>query len=303
MANIIPDLLVDIKDDNQTFFNLLILIVETSSRIWTSPNQSIESSLTLEELLNATLLFVNSYLALDRMNRVVVIAAHNNNTYYLYPNGGMKSIDSASFSDCIDLKHVTQTLTESYRKLFQSTEHTFIEDDISGLPSAILKGLCYANKFSNLPPPGIKMQSRLVMLNSSPVDSTQYIHFMNASFAAQKQHIEIDACILIDESSLLQQVCNLTGGLYLRRADNIALLQFLIWFYLPSVKSREWFVQAPPTSVDTRASCCCHGKLIDMGFICSVCFSVYCIFTPVCSVCKATFKLPQLQNITKPRTL
>ena len=44
--------------------------------------------------------------------------------------------------------------------------------------------------------------------------------------------------------------------------------------------------------VDFRAACQCHSKMTDLGFVCSVCMSVYCGFRPICMTCNAHFKLP-----------
>ena len=43
--------------------------------------------------------------------------------------------------------------------------------------------------------------------------------------------------------------------------------------------------------VDYRAACFCHRELVDVGFVCSVCLSVFCKFSPICSTCEAVFKV------------
>jgi hypothetical protein len=49
-------------------------------------------------------------------------------------------------------------------------------------------------------------------------------------------------------------------------------------------------VYPPKTQVDFRAACFCHRKLIDVGYVCSVCLSVFCSFTPICSTCNCNFQ-------------
>jgi hypothetical protein len=50
------------------------------------------------------------------------------------------------------------------------------------------------------------------------------------------------------------------------------------------------FARYPSTgSVDFRASCFCHQKLIDTGYVCSVCLSVFCAQTETCTTCDAKF--------------
>jgi transcription initiation factor TFIIH subunit 3 len=45
--------------------------------------------------------------------------------------------------------------------------------------------------------------------------------------------------------------------------------------------------------VDYRASCFCHKAIIDTGYICSVCLSIFCkanMKAPQCLTCGAPFK-------------
>ena len=43
-----------------------------------------------------------------------------------------------------------------------------------------------------------------------------------------------------------------------------------------------------------RAACFCHRQLIDVGFVCSVCLSIFCKFSPICTTCHTVFKAPGL---------
>ena len=112
----------------------------------------------------------------------------------------------------------------------------------------------------------------------------------------------------------MQQAADITGGIYIKIPEPAGLLQFLLvcashnnmlnillqWVFLPDVKSRS-ILQLPRSSVvDYRASCFCDQKLVDTGFVCSVClaskppfcemklisFVVFCKFMPICPVCQ-----------------
>lgn len=128
---------------------------------------------------------------------------------------------------------------------------------------------------------------------------------MNVFFTAQKQGVVIDVCTLDQHLSLLQQGCDITGGLYLKVPQLQGLLQYLLvtmlqnlhthkifdinylindliliinnccfqWVFLPEPPIREKLVLPPPVKVDYRAACFCHRELIDIGFVCSVCLS------------------------------
>ena len=93
----------------------------------------------------------------------------------------------------------------------------------------------------------------------------------------------------MQDSSLLQQASNLTNGLYFKIPQLNGLLNYLLWLFLPNVSTRNMLVYPPKSQVDYRAACFCHRKLIDVGYVCSVCLSVFCSFTPICSTCNCNF--------------
>lgn len=100
----------------------------------------------------------------------------------------------------------------------------------------------------------------------------------------------IDSCTLLDDSNLLQQASSLTNGLYFRIPQINGLLHYLLWLYLPDLSARKMLVFPPKIQVDYRAACFCHQKLIDVGYVCSVCLSVFCSFTPICTTCNTNFR-------------
>ena len=100
----------------------------------------------------------------------------------------------------------------------------------------------------------------------------------------------IDSCSLLQDSSLLQQASNLTNGFYFKIDKLHGILNYLLWLFLPDIGTRKMLVYPPKTDVDYRAACFCHHKLIDVGYVCSVCLSVFCSFTPICSTCNCNFE-------------
>lgn len=70
-----------------------------------------------------------------------------------------------------------------------------------------------------------------------------------------------------------------------------SLLHYLLWIYLPNDNLRKLLVLPPKTQVDFRAACFCHRQLVDIGYVCSVCLSVFCSFTPICSTCESNFQV------------
>lgn len=71
--------------------------------------------------------------------------------------------------------------------------------------------------------------------------------------------------------------------------SNIVCQLFMIfqWVFLPDHSSRQMLTLPPLGHVDYRAACFCHRKLVEIGYVCSVCLSIFCQFNPICSTCKS----------------
>lgn len=122
--------------------------------------------------------------------------------------------------------------------------------------------------------------SRVLIVSTSPDNSAQYIPLMNSIFAAQRLSIPIDVLTLASSSTFLQQAADATGGLYMSLATpecHAGLLQYLMFAYLPDPTARQLLVSPSGNSgVDFRAACFCHRRIVDIGFVCSICLSIFC---------------------------
>ncbi|EHB15947.1 General transcription factor IIH subunit 3 [Heterocephalus glaber] len=70
-----------------------------------------------------------------------------------------------------------------------------------------------------------------------------------------------------------------------------SLLQYLLWVFLSDQDQRAQLILPPPIHVDYRAACFCHRNLIEIGYVCSVCLSIFCNFSPICTTCETAFKI------------
>ncbi|XP_038061835.1 general transcription factor IIH subunit 3-like isoform X2 [Patiria miniata] len=159
------------------------------------------------------------------------------------------------------------------------------------LAGSLATGLCYIHRIQKECAAGQQIKSRLLVIKAADDSASQYMNFMNVIFTAQKQSIPIDACILEKDSGLLQQACDITGGMYLKIPQISGLLQYLLWVFLPDPSLRDTLTLPPAIHVDYRAACFCHRTLIDIGYVCSVCLSIFCTYSPICSTCHTAFKL------------
>jgi len=143
------------------------------------------------------------------------------------------------------------------------------------------------------------LASQILCLQVSPDAPYQYISVMNSIFSAQRNGVPIDACVIGSQNSaFLQQASHITGGIYMKPPQPDGLFEYLMMIFATDLFSRR-FLQLPrPAGVDFRASCFCHKKTIDMGFVCSVCLSIFCKHHQTCSTCGATFSKSNLGVIT-----
>lgn len=160
------------------------------------------------------------------------------------------------------------------------------------LAGTMTMALCYIARMNRIKAPGTRISSRILVVTGSNECASQYMTYMNVFFTAQKQNIVIDVCALDKALSLLQQGCDITGGQYLKLPQLEGLLQYLLWVFLPDPHTRTKLVLPPPVKVDYRAACFCHRELIDIGYVCSVCLSIFCKYSPICTTCHTVFKTP-----------
>jgi transcription initiation factor TFIIH subunit 3 len=119
----------------------------------------------------------------------------------------------------------------------------------------------------------IPLTSRILIVSVSGDLANQYIPVMNTIFAAQRKKIPIDILKLAGDTVLLQQASDATGGVYMKPDRPEGLLQYLMMAFLPDATARASLVIPSAGGVDFRAACFCHRKVVDIGFVCSVCLS------------------------------
>jgi transcription initiation factor TFIIH subunit 3 len=70
------------------------------------------------------------------------------------------------------------------------------------------------------------------------------------------------------------------------------LLEYLTISFSADTHTRTMLNLHQPTGVDYRASCFCHKRIIESGYVCSVCLSIFCTGRgkDVCPTCGTAFK-------------
>ncbi|KAF9454037.1 Tfb4-domain-containing protein [Macrolepiota fuliginosa MF-IS2] len=268
--------------------------------------------LDLPSFLSHVLVFLNAHIANCAENSLAVFGAFPGNSLMLYssadPVPEHLPIDPDSYPPFVHLDHAISRRIHAHLDALDSDTSA----QPSALVAAITKALCYVNRLSTTnaaKPAGtaerdlsILPDPRLLVLSVSPDLATSYIPIMNSVFSAQKLKVTIDVCqVFGPDTVFLQQAAHLTGGSYIHLERRDALLQYLIMAFLPPPSIRKVLAVPTQDKVDFRAACFCHKNIIDIGFVCSVCLSIFCQPVPVCSTCRTKFPIKTLQRLNQSR--
>ncbi|XP_054258740.1 general transcription factor IIH subunit 3 [Macrosteles quadrilineatus] len=273
----------------ETETSLLIVVVDVN------PAQRIlvEQRHRLSQCLDAIVAFSNSHLMLKSTNKLAVLACNADGSEFVYPNEDKSASAVRQQDGQYELfTHTEKTIRHGLQQfVLRNTNSVTAESLLAG---AFAMALCYIHRLERELSAGVKMNSRILVITGSGDSASQYMNYMNVFFTAQKQNVILDVCSLDQNLGLLQQGCDITGGLYLKLTVPRlpGLLQYLLWVFLPEPPIRKKLVLPPPVKVDYRAACFCHRQLVDIGYVCSICLSIFCKFSPICTTCHAVFKTP-----------
>ncbi|KAF9520291.1 hypothetical protein BS47DRAFT_749609 [Hydnum rufescens UP504] len=284
----------------------LTLILDLSPKQWhLSSLEPDGQALSLLSFITQVLAFMNSHLALRHENTISVLGAFPRKSVMLYstPGANDSGLDSTAPQDANTYQPFKTVDTIVSSRIMEEMES--ISDSIdspTGLVGALSKGLCHINRVIN-PATRSSIESsspldpRMLILSVSPDMSTSYIPIMNTIFAAQKLKVKIDVCKIFGEDNVfLQQAAHLTGGSYVALMQRNALLQYLVMCFLASSSLRKIVAFPTHDRVDLRAACFCHKDIVDIGYVCSVCLSIFCSPVPVCSTCRTKFPVKTLRR-------
>ncbi|KAF2267051.1 transcription factor Tfb4 [Lojkania enalia] len=214
------------------------------------------------------------------------------------------------------LNNLNSLLTETHELHLTSTPTTLVGGALSLALSYIAKSTLLASPVDTLVSENplsaladsetmhaqrVPLTSRILIVSVSGDLANQYIPVMNSIFAAQRKRIPIDILKLAGDTVLLQQASDATGGVYVKPERPEGLLQYLMMAFLPDVTARRSLVMPSAGGVDFRAACFCHRKVVDIGYVCSVCLSIFCspnLPDNLCLTCSSYLSLRSAQTAT-----
>ncbi|KAL7562245.1 hypothetical protein ACA910_004052 [Epithemia clementina (nom. ined.)] len=127
---------------------------------------------------------------------------------------------------------------------------------------------------------------RILIIQASEDRARDYNAMMNCAFCASQQKVVIDGCFLKtdepnkpDSSPFLEQVCDLTSGVYLATSGAAqiggALTEVLISVFLPRIDCRPYLQLPGLNKVDFRARCFETAEMVDLAHVCNQCLSIF----------------------------
>lgn len=280
---------------------LLVVICDVNIQWWANHNVTYNDSNSFQHCMDSILAFCNSYLMLSHCNKLAFIACHADECRFIYScdESSAVSLENVQNDGKFDFfTEFNEVVQEKVKELMNKENYNLQPTAPSLLAGGLTKALCYIHNF-NKNVIGPKTVSRILVVKGSPDASMHYMSIMNCIFASQKQGVVIDCCALISNSGFMQQACDITGGTYFTAEDLAGLLEYLLWMFLPEPDLRSKLNLPASVQIDYRAACFCHKRLLDIGFVCSICLSIYCQFVPKCATCQTKFRLPQLPMAAK----
>uniref|UniRef100_A0A3B4AQ10 General transcription factor IIH subunit 3 n=1 Tax=Periophthalmus magnuspinnatus TaxID=409849 RepID=A0A3B4AQ10_9GOBI len=187
--------------------NLLVIVVDVNP-IWWGQQAQRDTEFTLSKCIDAVMVLGNSHMAMSRTNKLCIIASHCQDSHFLYPckswrGGDGRDEDTSSSGDGkYELLSVANNLMadEIRTKVKGNSTDTMLAGSLAKALCCILLHVMKTLE-SNA-----EIKSKILVIKAADDCALQYMNFMNVIFAAQKQNILIDACVLDADSGLLQQV-------------------------------------------------------------------------------------------------
>ncbi|SCU94283.1 LANO_0E06282g1_1 [Lachancea nothofagi CBS 11611] len=289
--------------------SLLTVIVDTTPKVWAELDKESGQDKNLINALQSLIVFLNAHLTFNSANQVCVIAAHSAGTKYLYPTTSTSLEEEASLKRTADLKIINSDMYRQFRnvdetvleELYNLMQEEKTRDEPSGpqkstLSGAMSAGFTYINRTIK-EQSNTSLKARLMVLtcgSSGGKDEVfQYIPIMNCIFTATKIKCPIDVVKIggSQESTFLQQATDATNGIYLHVPSTEGLIQYLTTAMFIDPSLRPIIVKPNQGSVDFRTSCYLTGRVVAVGYVCSVCLCVLSIIPPgnKCPACDSEF--------------
>ncbi|XP_075266208.1 general transcription factor IIH subunit 3-like isoform X2 [Convolutriloba macropyga] len=269
---------------------LLFVLADVHPYWWGRLTMQKKISISFDDFIDQIAIFSNAYLSLSSANSLCAAAFHFKDCILFRSEDHFTNQQFQGSAFCNQFSQKVADFMSNMQEDRQSIVDKKLSER-SGFVPALIKSLCMANKILKSDP---DVKIRFLILKVSPILSAEYLPLMNCLFACQKEKLIVDVFSLCFYTTSLQQMSALSNGTFFKCPEDAnKILHFLSAHFLMSAEFREKKLIKPSSQLlDYKASCFCHRRLVDVGWICSVCLSVFCAFTPICITCSSIFRLP-----------
>ncbi|VDK68642.1 unnamed protein product [Litomosoides sigmodontis] len=259
----------------------LSIVIDCDARHWGEFAAKANNEKVISTLIHAIASYATAHMSLSAANRIAVIGVDGTLLEpTIYVTNALIDIDMSS-----SIKTAIRNALKKSASATTATESTIFAP-------AIATAICHIFRYKNEVDNG---DGRILLINIGSDLLGEHNILMNIFFAAHKHNILIDVANIGETSPILQQASDITGGTYFNFIKPKQFLRYTMCFTLAKASLRSAFRSpSSSTSVDYRASCHCHGAPVSIGWVCSVCLSVQCHFSPICPSCNTVFKISTL---------
>ncbi|KAG7897173.1 hypothetical protein KL905_001580 [Ogataea polymorpha] len=296
--------------------SLLAVVVDINPLEWRKLEK--DQSVSLKQVVSSVIVMLNSHLSLNSSNHVAMYLANSyshgaqliypltessTSTRFLHTPGMYRQFRFIDGSIVDKIEHLLNEQPETLSQLVgreQGNQH--IKGTLAG---AMSMALCHINKIQQSDELNA-LKSRLLVVSISDDSTLPYVSVMNTIFASQKMKISVDVCKLGPSSTFLQQAADATNGVYIYITQPEGLIQYLTTALFIDPMLRPIIVLPTDESIDFRASCFITNKVIDVGYVCSVCLCILSVIPEdeKCPTCHSKFDHSLITKLKrKPKVL
>eukprot|EP00611_Tribonema_gayanum_P027229 TRINITY_DN6666_c0_g1_i1.p1 TRINITY_DN6666_c0_g1~~TRINITY_DN6666_c0_g1_i1.p1 ORF type:complete len:310 (+),score=26.77 TRINITY_DN6666_c0_g1_i1:73-930(+) len=277
--------------------SLLVVVFDASQGAWAAKDALAAQGSTVgtfQGTLEAMMVFLQSYLLMHRRNDIAVVACGEAGSRMVFPTPAIEKDNVSLATGGVSSKRVQSCIVDGLRELMSASAcgTASVQPAVPSkapIAKALSQALCFTHRKITENP---SVQTRLLVVQAGPDAPESYNAVMNCIFSAQKAQIPVDCLCVGPDSVFMQQAADVTGGVYCH-VQEPNVLQQLLTLILPSQACRKYLRSKGQETVDFRAACFCHRRLIEIAYVCSVCLSVFCEFSPICATC-GTRAVPKL---------
>eukprot|EP00981_Chlorochromonas_danica_P003018 scaffold602_cov179-Ochromonas_danica.AAC.15 len=232
------------RDGRMSSPSFLIVLLDLESLLSYVNSRASSGSLTVSSLIHSLLPFLHSFAFQHRENRLAFLTHGLSSTKLIYPQTDDSS--SAKMSYLPHLPVLSQVVVEKVAVAVEEERELLHTKKSSKrhLSSALSTALTIVRQQQQDQQEqegvGSRTQARVLLLQFDKDRPQNYNALMNCIFSAQKMEVVVDALLCSSfDSHLLQQVCFLAEGLYVRHGDGGDLAAMLTTYFLADRKTRQ----------------------------------------------------------------